>query len=300
MSGRILVLGGGEGWHAGQLREAARVNGCEIYFVTYESLSASIGPHSTRLLSEAGDLRSFDAVLTRTMPAGSLEQVTFRLAILHDYADANLPIVNPPRALEIAIDKYATLSHVAKLGFQVPPTRVVQSRSSAIKAFEELGGDCVIKPIFGGEGRGVMRIQDTQLAWYTFATLEQLNAVFYVQQFIAPGGIDTRFLVVGDQVFGIRRENKHDFRTNVSSGADVFAVDPTPQERRMATQIARSIGLKFASVDIIEADDGTPRVLEVNAIPGWRGAQSVSDINIAAEIISLLLAESCRPEEIAG
>ncbi len=63
-----------------------------------------------------------------------------------------------------------------------------------------------------------MRIRDRQLAWYTFATLDQLDAVSYVQKFIPPGGIDTRLLVIGDQVFGIRRENQSDFRTNVSGG----------------------------------------------------------------------------------
>ncbi len=301
MAPRFLVLGGGDGWHADQLRAAARVSGCEIVFADYESLAASIDSSSQLSFTfRAGELDAFDAVLTRTMPAGSLEQVTFRLAILHAYAQRQLPIVNPPRSLEIAIDKFATLAHVASLGFDVPTTRVAQSRVAAMKAFDELGGDCVVKPVFGGEGRGVMRIRDRQLAWYTFATMEQLNAVYYVQQFVPPGGIDTRLLVIGDQVFGIRRENADDFRTNVSSGAIARAIQPTQQQRLTALRITESIGLRFASVDILEASDGKPRVLEVNAIPGWRGAQSVTETNIAREIISVLLSDSRRRKEIAG
>jgi ribosomal protein S6--L-glutamate ligase len=295
---KILVLGSDQGWHADQLRSAAGVCGCELAFALYESLSASVGD-DCRLRCSAGTLDRFDIVLTRTMPPGSLEQITFRLAMLHSHAQLGQPIVNQPRGLEIAIDKFATLARVASLGFDVPETRVVQTRSEAIESFDELGGDCVVKPIFGGEGKGVMRIRDRQLAWYTFATLDQLDAVFYVQRFVPPGGIDTRLLVIGDQVFGLRRENETDFRTNVSGGGTVRRIEPTQAQRDMARQITESIGLSFASVDIIDAADGRPRVLEVNAIPGWRGAQSVIDQNIGRQIVAMLLSASRAREELA-
>ena len=259
----FLVLGGGDGWHSSQLRAAARKLACDIAFATYESLAACVGTGTQcEVRCQAGPLSKFDAILPRTMPTGSLEQITFRLATLHSLDRP--PLVNSPRALEIAIDKFATLAHVAQLGYAVPKTMVVQSRAEAIAAFDELGQDCIVKPIFGGEGRGVMRISDPQLAWYTFSTLESLDAVGYVQEFVAPGGIDTRLLVVGDQVFGVRRRNENDFRTNVSSGARCEAVKPSRQQVELARHIVHSIGLSFASVDLIDADDGSPRVLEIN------------------------------------
>lgn len=288
MSGRrFLVLGGGEGWHMNQLRSAAEATGCEIAVSPYETLAASIGRcGSTIATCSAGTLGQFDAILTRTMPAASLEQITFRLATLHSLTD--VPLVNPPRALEIAIDKFATLAHVAALGYPVPETIVVQSRGEAMDAFERLGGDCVVKPIFGGEGRGVTRIADPQLAWYAFSTLEGLGAVCYLQEFVAPGGIDTRLLVIGERVIGLRRTNELDFRTNVASGALCQSIEPNDVIRELATAITRSIGLTFASVDLLDCADGSQCVLEVNAIPGWKGAQQVADTNIAAEIVHLL------------
>jgi ribosomal protein S6--L-glutamate ligase len=200
--------------------------------------------------------------------------------------------VNPPRSLEIAIDKFATLARVAELGYSIPDTIVAQSRGDAIDAFGSLGGDCIVKPVFGGEGRGVMRIRDPELAWYTFSTLEQLGAVCYVQRFVSPGGGDTRLLVVGDTVIGLRRWNQGDFRTNVASGGTCEAVQLTDQQTEMAKRICQSMELRFASVDLIDSDDGQPKVLEVNAIPGWRGAQGVYDFNIAERIVSLLLQEA--------
>lgn len=303
MPRRFLILGGGQGWHADQLAAAAGRLECELVTATYESLAASLGDDS-KLQCAGGDLANFDAVLTRTMPAGTLEQITFRLAVLHAHARQGSPVINPPRALEIAIDKFAALAEIERLGYPVPPTAVVQSRGEAIEAFRHLGGDCVVKPIFGGEGRGVMRIRDPELAWYTFSTLEQLGAVFYVQQFIPPGGADMRLLVVGDQVHAVRRTNRSDFRTNVANGGSCQRIEPSPQQAAAARRITAHLGLAFASVDMIDAEDGKDRVIEVNAVPGWRGAQRVLPVNIAEQVIEQLChaanAQACHHRPRAG
>ena len=287
---RFLALGGGDGWHANELRTAAVKAGCDLVIAPYETLAANISCSGLPdLRCDAGSLSDFDAVLTRTMPHGSLERITFRLSVLHAWADQHLPIVNSPRGLEIAIDKFATLQRVASLGYQVPETHVVQSRAEAMRAFNEFGSDCVVKPLFGGEGRGVMRIRDPELAWYSFASLNQLDAVLYVQKFISPGGRDTRILLIGNTAIGLRRESQDDFRTNVTRGASCRQIKLTNEQIEMARNIARSIGISFASVDIIDSDDGVPRVVEVNGVPGWRGAQAAVDFSIADHIIKLLL-----------
>ena len=309
MSGtRILCLGAGEGWHAKQLRTAAADLGCRLALASYETLRSSISDHGLRVACEAGAIADFDVVLTRTMPAGSLEQITFRLATLHALSPGSplspgslrssgsparvIPIVNSPRGLEIAIDKFATLGVVAGLGYAVPETTVVQSRGEAMDAFRALGGDCVVKPIFGGEGRGVMRISDPELAWYTFSTLEKLDAVCYVQRFVPPGGRDTRLLVIGDEVLGVRRTSSRDFRTNVAGGGRCESIRVSESNRTMALKICQQIGLKFASVDLIDDDESSGRVVEVNGIPGWKGAQQVITESIADRLVNLLIREA--------
>ena len=311
---RILVLGCGQGWHANQLRAAADSLGCTLHFSDYESLFAAVhltSPSATDEVdlgvdgfsADASPLAGFDAVLARTMPAGSLEKITFRLAVLHAAAGdtiANaspIPVINSPRGMEIAIDKFATLTHLRRLGYPVPETIVVQSRHEAMAAFERLGGDCVVKPIFGGEGRGVMRIQDPQLAWTTFSTLQQLDAVLYLQAFVRPGGRDTRLLVIGEHVIAARRENAFDFRTNHAHGATTTAIQPTAEQVAMAKRITTSMGLTFASVDLIDCEDAPPRLLEVNAVPGWKGMQQVCTPNIASLVIQTLL-RGCHSEPV--
>ncbi|TWT86029.1 ATP-grasp domain-containing protein [Neorhodopirellula pilleata] len=326
----ILVLGGRQphddrlGWHLAELDRAARRRNASLTFADYESINSRVTdqgpinqvvprePHSPEIVTTEvasfqaqslvnGPLSRYDAILTRTMPAGSLEQITFRLATLHDEYHCRVSnaqaasIVNPPRGLELAIDKYATLARAARLGVPVPPTRVVQSRAEAIEAFEELGGDVVVKPIFGGEGRGVMRIREFELAWTVFSTLERVDAVLYVQRFIPPGGVDVRLLVIGDQIHAIRRTSSGDFRTNVKAGGRSENIALCESWRSTARTICDEFDLRFAAVDLIESnDDPAFFLVEVNAIPGWKSAQSALTIDIADEIVSLLLQPVAR------
>jgi ribosomal protein S6--L-glutamate ligase len=242
-------------------------------------------------------LAEFDAILTRTMPAGSLEQITFRLAVLHDLVRAQgstgpTSLINPPTALELAIDKYATLARVQSLGISTPATQVVQSRAAAMEAFDNLGGDVVVKPIFGGEGRGVMRVRDRELAWTTFSTLAHLNAVIYVQQFVPPGGVDLRVLIIGDHSHAIRRRNASDFRTNVRGGGRSELVPMDATWDRLARQVSVDFGLKFAAIDWLETSTGELQLIEVNGIPGWKGAQQVVQESIADQILEVMVNEN--------
>ena len=105
--------------------------------------------------------RGFDAVLVRTMPAGSLEQVVFRMDVLHAAAARGVPVLNPPRAVETCVDKYLTNVRLAARRAAHAADRGVASRpTTALRRSRELGGDVVVKPLFGSEGRGMCRVTD--------------------------------------------------------------------------------------------------------------------------------------------
>ncbi len=116
-----------------------------------------------------------------------------------------MPVLNPPRAVEAAVDKYLSLAKLSASGLPVPATWAGQSATAALTAFEALGGDVVVKPLFGSEGRGLLRISDRELAWRTFHTLERLGAILYLQQFVRHPGHDLRVFVLKGSVLGAMR-----------------------------------------------------------------------------------------------
>jgi ribosomal protein S6--L-glutamate ligase len=239
---------------------------------------------------DAGDapLNDFDAVLVRTMAPGTLEQVVFRMDVLGRIEQQGIPVVNPPRALEAAVDKYLASAKLQAAGLPTPPTIVCQSSEDAMEGFERLGGDVVVKPLFGSEGRGILRVEDPALALRVFKTLAQLGSVLYLQKFIPHDGFDIRVLVVGSHMFSIRRRHPTDWRTNISRGAKAEPLTIEPEIVSMARQAAAVIGATIVGVDVLPGRDGRLYLLEVNAVPGWQATARTLGIDVAALVLDHL------------
>jgi RimK family alpha-L-glutamate ligase len=152
-------------------------------------------------------------------------------------------------------------------------------------AHETMGGDVVVKPLFGGEGRGITRVTDAAIARRVFAALEQVGAVLYLQKFIPHDGVDWRLLVIGDEVFGMKRINPDDWRTNISLGARPAPLEVTIELAQMARRAAASVGASIAGVDLLPARDGRLYALEVNAVPGWRALGQVTGVHVARRVL---------------
>ncbi len=285
---RIAVLASPDSWYLRDLRRAA--SGIdEIVACTFSDLSARLGAvPGARVAAGDTPLSGCDAVIVRSMPAGTLEQVVFRMDALARVRQQGTLVLNPPRALEIAIDKYLALAQLADAGLRVPATVTCQTAAEARVAYEQLGGDVVIKPLFGSEGRGITRVSDPVLADRAFRLLEQLGTVLYLQQFVPHDGLDLRALVLGDQVVAMRRRNPDDWRTNVSRGAVAERVELDESLRRTALTAARAVGAPLAGVDLLPARDGTVYVLEVNAVPGWKALARTHQRDIARDVLDYL------------
>src|SRR5260221_5407184 len=111
---RIAILSSGSGWHVQDLQRAARELGHEASSIDFRQVQASSG-------FEADSFEGFDAALVRTMPPGSLEQVVFRMDILHRLQARGLAGLNPATAVEACVDKYLATAKLERAGLQVPP-----------------------------------------------------------------------------------------------------------------------------------------------------------------------------------
>jgi len=303
----LVALVSGFGWHVADLKRAADRLDVVLHALPFPQVSASVGlgpqslPESrgkmpARVESGGFDLTAANGVLVRMMPPGSLEQVIFRMDALHRLAAIGVPVLNPPRAVEAAVDKYLTLALLEGAGLPVPPTWTGQSANDALAAFDRLGGDVVVKPLFGSEGRGLLRIGDKELAWRTFHALERLGSVLYLQRVVRHLGHDLRVFVLRGSVLGVMRRHAREgeWRTNVSLGGRAESCNLDPEAARLALAAAGAVGAELAGVDLMyDLDRGCLVVIEVNAVPGWRALASVTGIDIAAEIL-LALKESRR------
>ncbi|MGD9719673.1 MAG: RimK family alpha-L-glutamate ligase [Pirellulales bacterium] len=289
---RIAVLASADSWYLRDLRRAAGAE-FEIVPIAFRDLTAELGgaplPHDkVRIACRELRLDAMDAVIVRTMPPGSLEQVVFRMDLLGRLEAAGTLVVNPPRAIEAAVDKYLASAQLEAVGLRTPRTFVCQTVDEAMQAFAALGGDVVLKPLFGAEGRGITRLNDENLARRAFGLLVPLGAVLYLQAFIPHDGYDVRVLVVGRRMWAMRRRNPLDWRTNVSRGATAEPAELNAELADAARRATDAIGATVAGVDLLPAQDGALYAIEVNGVPGWQALARVANVDIAREVLEFV------------
>jgi ribosomal protein S6--L-glutamate ligase len=190
--------------------------------------------------------------------------------------------------MEVAVDKFLASARLAEAGLPTPRTFACQTVDDALRGFAELGGDVVVKPLFGSEGRGIARLNDPALAERAFRLLVQLGAVVYLQEFVPHEGMDFRLLLIGERVLAVRRRNLLDWRTNISRGATAEPFDPSAEMIDLARCAAAAIGAPLAGVDLLPARDGTLYVIEVNAVPGWKALAAACQVDVAALVLKYL------------
>jgi ribosomal protein S6--L-glutamate ligase len=284
--GDFAILGAGTGWHARDLVRAAGQLGHRAEILDFRRVQATV---LSTAATGSSPLAPADNFIVRTMPPGSLEQVVFRMDVLHRWQAAGKRVLNTPAALETCIDKYLATAKLAAAGLLVPPTVVCQHGEDAIAAMTALGGDVVVKPLFGSEGRGMVRISDVEIAWRTFRAIERVQAVLYLQKFIPHEGCDVRAFVLGGRVLAaMRRRSRGDWRTNVAQGGKAEPITLSRQEEELALRAAAAVGADACGVDLLPGQDGRLYVLEVNAVPGWRALAPATGVDVAAEILSYL------------
>ena len=278
------------GWCSTQLREAMERRNITPVCFNYRQLVARVKYKPDASVGETNILQDLSAVITRPIGRGSLEEIIFRMDLLHRLERLGMLIINPPLSIERSVDKYHTLALLEEHGLPVPRTAVTESYEEALKCFHELGEDVVMKPLFGSRGIGSTRISDSDIAARVFRTISFHRGVLYLQEFIPHGVSDIRAFVVGDRVIASMHRIAETWKTNVSLGAKPVSINLDNELKNLAVKAAKVIGCKVTGVDILEGPKG-PVVVELNSQPGWRGLQSVTKINIADEIIGYILSE---------
>lgn len=280
-----------DAWCSSRLKEAFVRKSVEPVAFRFSDVAARIGSTPEFSLGEIDILSSLSAILVRPIGRGSLDEIIFQMDGLHKLAREGMPIINPPAAIERAVDKYYTLALLNERGIPVPRTVVTENIREAMQAFRSFGGDAVIKPVFGSRGIGVARISDEDIAERVMRTLRFYKHVLYVQEFIRHGTRDIRTFVVGGKVVaGIFRVSSS-WKTNVSRGAVPKRFQVDPEVEALAVRASETLDCKIAGVDIMESERGLV-VHEVNSQPGWRGLQMTTDVRIADEIAAFVIAQA--------
>jgi RimK family alpha-L-glutamate ligase len=282
-----------EAWSSTQLREALTKRGIPYECFTFPKLVAQLGQKPYFKVNETRLLETLDALVIRPIGRGSLEELVFRMDMLYKLERQGFLVINPAEAIEHCVDKYDILAILEDNGISVPRTVATESVNEALKAFADLGGDVVVKPLFGSRGIGATRVVDSEIASTVFKAITFHHGVIYLQEFVPHGYSDIRAFVINNRVIAAMRRVSESWKTNYSQGARPAPLELNQEFEELAVKSAKVIGCKIAGVDILEGPKG-PVIVDVNSQPGWKGLQMVTKVNVADEIVAFLLSELKR------
>jgi RimK family alpha-L-glutamate ligase len=287
-----------EAWSSTQVREALSKRSIPYICFTFPKLLAQLGrkPYfkvKDVNLQDVNLLEDVDALIIRPIGRGSLEELVFRMDMLYKLEREGFYVINPAEAIEHCVDKYDILAILEDNGVPVPRTFATESANEAAKAFAELGGDVVVKPIFGSRGIGATRVTDPEIALTVFKAINFQHGVIYLQEFVPHGTSDIRAFVIDGCVIAAMRREASGWKTNYSQGARPAPTTLSEEFEELAVKASNAVGCKIAGVDILEGQNG-PKICDVNSQPGWKGLQMVTKVSIADEIVDFILSEIKR------
>ncbi len=285
----ILVLASNPDLYSNKrIIEAGEERGHRMRFVNISQCYINISASNPEIHYRGGELlEGIDAVIPRIKPVMTF----YGCSVLRQFESTGAFCLNDSVSISRSRDKLRSLQMLSGKRIPMPTTGFANSPIDTKELIRMVdGAPLVVKLLEGTQGRGVVLAETNKAAESVINAFKSLNANILVQEFIKEAqGRDIRCFVVDGKVIGSiqRQAAAGEFRANLHLGGTASAVKITAEERKIAINAAKVMGLKVAGVDLIRSKDG-PKVLEINSSPGLEGVEDVTGKNIAGMMIECI------------
>ncbi len=283
---KIAIITDDPGWHGRQLKAALNDHGLESQYLSLTDCIIEINGNGQELFFPGFEQTPLGFFI-RGVPGGTLEQVIFRLDILHSLHESGMTVYNTPRAIERTVDKPLTSLLLSRAGLPTPTTWICESVEHASAILEKETGNgkqLVLKPLFGSQGIGVHLVDKHSGLIHD----DKFAGIYYLQRFIERQNnefTDIRVLVVDGVAKAAMLRRSENWITNRAQGASCEAIKIDNEIAMLAESACKVLDIDYAGVDLMQDKNGNFYIIEVNSIPAWYGLQSVVDFNIASCLI---------------
>lgn len=282
----IAILSNGPANYSTQrLVEEAENRGHTVRVIKYKNCYLSLDKKFPSIHYEGENLPCYDAIIPRI----ANYMTRYGCAVVRQFEMQGAWTMSSSIAITRARDKLRSQQILTKAGIDTPKTLVSRNTTDIDDLLEQIGLPVIIKLATGTHGNGVVLAETKKAAksaLQAFYLYNEDGTNILLQEYVKESaGTDIRAFVVGSRVVASmqRQSLDDDFRSNLHKGGGGTSVKLTTEEKRIAVQAAKAMGLHVAGVDLMRSSRG-PLVLEVNASPGF-GIEKITGRNVAVKII---------------
>ncbi len=270
-----------------RLADAAKNRGHKVFVIDPLRCYMDITSHKPAIYYKGEKLEGFDAIIPRIGAS-----ITFYgTAVVRQFEMMGVYSINESVSISRARDKLRSLQLLARKGIGLPVTGFAHSTQFTDDLISMVGGTpLVVKMIEGTHGAGVVLAETRKTAQSVIQAFRKLKANILIQEYIKESNSsDIRCWVLGPKVVAsmLRQGPEGEFRSNLHQGGTARKIKITPEERSTAIRAAKIMGLHMAGVDMLRSNHG-PVVMEVNASPGLKGIENITDIDVADLVINYI------------
>jgi len=216
------------------------------------SVKNNEGDHFDFGPAETVDLRDMDVIWMRQDPPFDMAYIT-ATHLLDLIADDTL-VLNNPSEVRNAPEKLFSLEFK-----DLMPATMITRREEDVRAFRDVHGDIIVKPLFGNGGVGVFHLKkdDSNLGSLMEMFLGASREPVMVQEFLPEvvRGDKRIILVDGEAVGAINRVPADgEIRSNLVAGGTAIQSGLTAREQEICDRLKPELkkrGLLFVGIDVI-------------------------------------------------
>jgi len=266
------------------IEESAKY-GIDFNLVFADEIDIIVSRDDRKSIRYLNDIVSLpDVVLARTGSGTGY----FNLSVLRQFERLNVPTLPNSASIEASKDKMYANQILAQAGLPIPKTMLTRFPCKAELVEKVVGFPCVLKVVTGSHGAGVYLCENAK----QFEDLSELissldfkNSMI-VQEYVQHSeGRDLRVIVIGGRVVGamLRKSTDGSFKANISRGGEGVAFDVDDHMEMLAIQVAKTLDLDIAGVDLLFHPDGY-KICEANSSPGFKGFEKALNVNIPNKV----------------
>ncbi|NVM54321.1 MAG: ATP-grasp domain-containing protein [Candidatus Helarchaeota archaeon] len=226
------------------------------------------------------------------------DDLIYGLCVLEEFTRAGVTVIPPIKGLYYSdkFSNYLLCNRYLRKTIQMPDT-LCSINLEVSKEFLQQYKRLIFKPISGSMGIGIEIVETEN----RLKELQDQYHALFLQEIIPDRGYDIRTFVIGDQIVAqYARYNSKSFLKNIHLGAvpksidEMMELDPDIQSfadisREIAKEIRKVAELEIIGVDTLPSKkDGQVYLIEWNSVPGFRGAEEATGVNVAGEIVNFL------------
>ncbi|MDF2529204.1 MAG: ribosomal protein modification protein [Gammaproteobacteria bacterium] len=270
-----------------RLVQAAKKRGHEVDVIDTLRCYMNITADEPSIYYKGQKLPKYDAIIPRIGASATF----YGCSIVRQFELMGVFCINSSISITRSRDKLRALQLLARKGIHMPISSFAHSTNDVKGLIKLVGGaPLVIKLLEGTQGIGVVLAETNKAAESVIEAFYGLKANILVQEYIKEaGGADIRCFVIGNKVVAAmkRQAEAGEFRSNLHRGGTSELVAITKQERDVAINAAKIMGLRMAGVDLLRSKRG-PLVMEVNSSPGLQGIENATEKDVASVVIAYL------------